>query len=97
MRQFNLIDALIELNLYLIVEDIFLQLDCQSLTNAGSYTYLFYIIFPTSANLLSEMNLNGNEVQFHSISLCAFQSVHHQVCSGFIQEITIYISSNCTK
>jgi len=34
MRQFNLIDALIELNLYLIVEDIFLQLDCQSLTNA---------------------------------------------------------------
>ena len=38
MRQFNLIDALIELNLYLIVEDIFLQLDCQSLTNAGSYT-----------------------------------------------------------
>ena len=40
MRQFNLIDALIELNLYFIVEDIFLQLDCQSLTNAGSYILL---------------------------------------------------------
>ena len=30
----NIIDALIEANLYHIVEDIFLHLDCQSLTNA---------------------------------------------------------------
>ena len=34
MCKFNLIDALLDLHLYFIVEDIFLHLDCQSLTNA---------------------------------------------------------------
>ena len=33
LSQFNLINALLDYNLYFIVEEIFLYLDCQSLTN----------------------------------------------------------------